>query len=63
MAGAAAKREFRIPPKTRLSLGWNVPCPSTPSKTRPLPCSGIAVSRGRRAIFIVVKDRAPDSEP
>ncbi len=54
VAGAAARREFRIPPKTPLSLGWNVP-PSTPSKTRPVPSSGIAVSRGRRAIFIGVK--------
>ena len=52
-----SRREARVPhsPKTRLSLGWNVHCPSTPSKTRPIPSANIAVSRGRRAIFIVVK--------
>lgn len=52
-----SRREARVPhfPKTRLSLGWNVPCPSTPSKTRPIPSANVAVSRGRRAIFIVVK--------
>jgi len=44
MAGAAAKRQFR-PPKTRLSPAWNIHCPSTPLKTRPIRSSDIAVSQ------------------
>jgi len=45
MAGAAAKRHFRIPPKTLVSLVWNVHGPSIPSKTRPILNSEIAASQ------------------
>jgi hypothetical protein len=45
MAGAAAKRQFRIPPKPRLTPACNVHCPSIPSKTRPIRRSDIAASQ------------------
>jgi hypothetical protein len=45
MAGAAAKRQFRIPPKTPGSLVWNVHGPSIPSKTRRILNSEIAASQ------------------
>lgn len=43
--GPAAKRQFRIPPKTMLALVWNVHRPSILSKTRPILNSDTAVSQ------------------
>lgn len=43
--GPSAKRQFRIPPKTLVSLVWNVQGPSILSKTRPILNSDTAVSQ------------------